>query len=593
MFYMKLTHIVVQSNFTILGFEVEGKESEFGGIGDRVVTTSVTLEEMKAKKFRNNQIDCRGGKIKEVGSFRLKDLDMKMFNGSKMTDIDNSITLTRRLLVGGELAGFEVQICGETRKFKTKDLISLSNWFNGANYMVKTKTSSKGEVTKYIAGKAGNSLSNLPEVELSSSEKTKDKKKKIRTATDGKKVEMAPKLSSEYDILQLFDEVGSLDGLIIEFPNKKYKNAKVQELVASPKFIKLGIGNVGNPKVRPSRDKMNINCLFRVPGQVQVTFNGQKISMTTFVNRSHHIYKDGELYDGDLGLIVKKDKVDELKQTFAASLGLEQVTDQSVVNPIRSIYGDESLVAFKIDARNLSLMSRERAKKFMMTPDKLHKVLQKLIELDTQYKYFNGKAKEAKLAMAQNGEEPNRPLYGPYAGMNKDMIDACVEAGIDVYTGAFIETVENEKAGYEQLQRNMAELKGDVPKSKDYSVKYSIKGYATIPSLKDIEGNTKKAEKYLSEELIKEIDKVSKMGSVSEIYEYCNKKAEAINQNKDKAVKLLFYHNIASITIGEGKYALRSKYWDSTTKEGVYVCSSVGYDDVQVAIKGGLEVKDI
>lgn len=586
---MKLISNIVDKNFAIIGFEIEGTEKEFGGITTNKIIRTVTVIDMMNKSFRNSQVDCRGGKIKEVNNFKTKSLPIKMLNGNNLVAVDNKITLLKRLLVNGKLEGFEIEICGKPRRFRTKDIISLSRLFVGENYIVKTKETN-GKVTKYLSGKAGCSLSTLPEVELGNKKET-NKKARTRTATNKDDIKTNPELPDEYDIISLFEEVSDLNGLIIEFPDKVYESASVQDVIEAPQFKKLGIGSIGNPYIKPSRDGMNINCTFRIPGNVAVEFNGGKLPITTFITRTHHVFKDGEVYDGDLGLVVSEDKIESLKNKFAASLGLTEVTDDKVVTPIRSIYDNNTLRAFRVDTRRLSIMSKARAEKSLLDEKQIRDIVNNLIDIDTRYKYFNAKVKQAKDAMAQTGQPLNRPKYGMFAGMNDAMIDACVAAGIDVFTGGFIETVENPKALQKEAFDVQSKINGEYKKVEPYSVKFVLKGFASIPSAKDIENKTSKASKFISKELSDQIDAVSQIASVDKIYDVCEEQRKKVEAAKNKLTEKLFYHNIACLVLGDYKgYKMDKSHWEYTGKTGVYKCSLPGLEDLQMTIKGGIDL---
>lgn len=592
---MKLVSTIVDKNFAIIGFEIEGTEREFGGLIDNHenIVRTVPITEMFGKGFRNSQIDCRNKKIREIGSFEIRKLPIKMIgdNGKGLVQIDNNITLLKRLLVNGKLEGFEISVCGANRRFRVKDIISLSKIFNGENYVVKTKEGKAG-FTKYLAGKAGCSLQNLPELELGSNKET-GKQARTRTATNSKNskdVVVNPELPDEYDIISLFDEVRSLNGLIFELPDKVYESANIETVVEAPQFKRLGIGSIGEPYIRPSRDGMNVNCTFRIPGNVSVEFKGNKLPITTFVTRSHHIFKDGEVYDGELGLVIRQDKMEELKSKFAASLGLTEVTNDKVIAPIRSIYDDNTLRAFKVDTRRLSIMSKEKAMKARLNEKKIAEIVNKLVEVDTRFKYFNGKIRQ----LADNEDKVvKKELYGMFAGMNDEMLNACVEAGIDVYTGGFVETIENPKLNEQEAAVVNSKIKGEYNKKAGtgYSVKFALKGFATIPSAKDIELKTTKASKYISEEFSKQIDEVNAIKDAGKLYKVCEANKKQLEKAKNKLVSKLFYHNIASLVLGGYTgYKMNKSHWDTTNKEGVYICNLPGLDKLQMTIKGGLKL---
>ena len=160
---VKLTHLIVDTNYRLIGFVAEGKAREFGELGNSKICRPVTLKYLFDTNFNNKQISMSRGTIIEKAGFKLNDLHMLMLQGGEYKDIDNTITLTKRYVKDNENIGFDVTLgTGNNGKFTYENVLRLCSIFNPTNFVIRIGKDNK----KFIAGKAGYPLSDLPVEEM-------------------------------------------------------------------------------------------------------------------------------------------------------------------------------------------------------------------------------------------------------------------------------------------------------------------------------------------------------------------------------------------------------------------------------------------
>lgn len=549
---MKILGTIVNGKLNIVGLTISGKASDFGKIGNAEEVQDIAIQEVLARKFVNNQIDCSQGKIRELGKFRLRDVGMKMMlDNGQLTPVNNSLTLKTRLLTEGKLAGFEVEILGKTMKFKTDDVIRLSSWFRPDNYMIAVRNDTDGTVRPYVTGKPGHAISKLPERELGVGG-TAPKKTKNRTiqSSDSRGSSVA---NPDFDIVELFDIVNALNGYVVKLPNVSYKKTKASDMKTGSSFIELGIGEVASAHIEYGEKSMNVNANFRKIGNVMIDFGGRPMPMPTYVVKKKSIFTNGKNHIKRFGIVVGEAQVNELRQKFGASLALEEVTDDSLVTPIRSMYGDPTLTMFIVDTNNLDIISKNRIKNYLLTDKEVYRLQLNLLEQKTILRYANDVYNSSKAAMMETGMKDPRPKYGMYAGFSDDMLNKIEAAGIDVFSGMYTKTEVDENVKEKEASKVADMIKsGEYKKEedKDIGVEFGVKGLKSLPSVKDLKEKTKKAEKFLTPKLLKIMGEVDKATSVESMFNYADKVKKVIGKEKEDTLKKLWLHKMACLSAG-------------------------------------------
>lgn len=545
---MKLTKSIVDENFKLLGFFIEGTAKEFRELGKEKIERAVQLSEMVNAKFENSQISCADGKLREKAGFRINKLTTVLYQGGNFTEISNEINITKRVLVNGELKGFEIMLPNNSVvKYTYDNVIRLANWCNPGNFILRTK-----EDKTFIAGKAGvMRLGDLPEIEIGNSTETGKKK---RTSVGGQKSEKVKgeNIKASGDLLSLYSMIRSCDGLIIKLPDEEYKaTGEIKEKVAE-EFKPLGIGEIGSPYIDFGEKKLNANTTFKKVGNVTVTINGMPMPVYTFTYTSKIIFVDGKNHIKRFGVGVTQEVAKQLIDTFGKELITKTINDRHVTEPIVSLTGKKDFVFFEVDTTKMEIMSKEDASKYLLSNNELKGLVQSLATLKAHNKVTNEAIKKFKEVAPESKTGTNRPLFGLFAGMNQVYLDAITDAGVDVFTGAYI---KREKVD--------TSTKGAKKDSDTVMVEYDMVGSNITKLTYDevVATLSGKAERHKMCDdnllaLVKELEAISNIDTKL-------KKAEDYKEHLDKmmnAIKTkLWLHKVAMYTLGDGNLEIPEK----------------------------------
>lgn len=540
---IKLTKKIVNENFHIIGFEVVGKAREFGELGNTQTVRRITGQDLINMNFRNTQIRVENKAITELGDFRLRDLPVIMLKKNKFIGVDNTITLISRVLIDGELKGFDTIVAGDKKRLVSSDVINLAKFFVPENFVVRY-TGDK----QYIVGKPGMKLETLPEVRLTSGDTKNNKKAAVRTAEKGTKGAELVRISP-FDMITLCDVVKGLGGKFIYLPGAVYNRTTALTKETSKEFKKTGV-EVAKPEIAVSEKKLNVNLQFDQIGKLVVNVAGVDKAYYPFVNKNKTIFKGGELNSPYLGIAIKQDCVNEIQKQFGASMSLSVITDTMTnlyVKMFLHVANPDDYVLLALDTRNLSPMCKASAEKYLMSEDAIKDTVVKMLNVKAALSYTKGLRKDLEL-MTTSETGTLRPLYGQYRSCSEVELKALDDAGIDVYTGAFIKTndVDPSKVAKEEAER--AE-----ESNPDVEVAWGINGMKSAPTYATIKKDKEKAlAKYpMTVQLIAEADKIyGTTGDPNTVYKKLKKYEDSLNDNRLKLMKKLQMHNIAAYTIG-------------------------------------------
>ena len=590
---MKIIATIVNPNFTLVGLRIQGKATEFGGFNSEVQVHDIQIRELMQKKFKNSQLDCRDGRLRELNNFKLKNLPMMMWNPNDgtLTEFNNTIILHKRVLVNGELKGFEATIGGAKGRFKTENIIQMSGWFKTENFVVRYV-----DGKAFIAGKPGNPIENLPAVELGT---TRESSKKAQTKTvqpaEAKNIHN-PVITKNFDIITLYDILDSLGGRIIFLPTDKYKRTKIATHKTAHNFIDFGAGQIGSPRIDYTEKNLNINTNFTKVGIVNVKLTHGVQTLYPYVMSKKTVFWNGVNYITRFAIAVQEADIPILKERFAGSLALEPYENPLVTQPIRAFMGDtgNTVRFFLVDVSAFDIINKNRIEEFMLSNKEIRNLAMRLVQNKSYYAYVNGVATRAKEAITKDGKILPKPLYGPYAAYSEEDLKLIQEAGINIYTGMFEgkeETDEKTDAEAEELRDIMA---GKQPKIKaDIEVEFQIKGMASNMSYKDCvekkETALVKADAKFKENLFKLVDKFESMNDVNKMYQEAEKAKESINKAKREIIKTLWCYKMACLVNGDytAFKVPNSKDWTplKPLKNGMtYICNDP--DDLVMKVSG-------
>lgn len=586
---IKIKKAIINTDRSLIGFIMEGKEKEFGGFSNDKIERGVPTDHLLKQKFSNNQIAVVNNKIVERSNFKINSLPICVYTADGYIDLDNTVNLIKRYVQDNKNIGFRVAFSdGSQDNFKYENVLMLCHWFKPGNFSIRT--SAKG--LQYICGKKGTSLDDIPAEIIG--EAPEKKPKRLKSAAKEKTPEFNGAIESGFDILDIYGFINDCDGCVIKFPTEGYKAASEGGETVTEGFTSLGIGEVAKATPLFNPTKLNVNAGFKKVGVVEVSVGGTKQNITTYVNRSKSIFLNGDNYMKKFGIAVPTENEEALVKSLGASLALEKITDNTITAPLGQVIDAKSLVFYKVDTSKVDLISADKRKQSILSASKLVQLCKRQYELKLVEKAMGPKGglmKEIKAALSDTelleAKGKERKIAGAYALYSKEGLDALTAAGIDIYTGAY--TV----AGKSTSASKGASASGDG--AAPIEIEYTLKGYdaskitgGNILSAVRDNDTTKVPENVIKivSEVLAIPDMKDRYNKASEVYSSVATKTAEIN-------KMLWMHN-ASMYLEGNKSRIHlhdAKKWtpDETTRvktASVYVCTAAGCEDLTVKFKG-------
>lgn len=535
---MKLIKTIVNENFKLIGFVVKGIATELGSFGNREIEKPIQLSELLKANFSNEQVEVRNGKLFERKGFTFNTLEMVMFKENNFIQIDNHIKLTKRVLVNGELKGFNI-LLGNTLecRYTYDNVIRISSWCKPDNFVIRVN-----ENKAYIAGK-GIKLQDLPEEELGHNVETSTRKRAQYGGQSKEKLSKDEELSNS--LLELYSYIKSCDGVIIKLADEAYKSASVQSTITPDTFMPLGVCEIGSPYIDFSNSSLNANTLFKKVGTISGEVAGNVTQLYTFTWSAKSIFINGENYIKRFGIGVTKDVAEQIIQKFGKQLVTKMITDKRVITPIISLTGKKDYVFFEVDTTKLVIMNKDTAKDNYLSNKDINKLVRDLTGIKVNKKILKGYIKAIKESNPSIDLNKGKVLFGLYRGMSNEALKDIANLGIDVYSGAYIVK--------EKLEKSIKDEAVDKEKtSSKIEVEYSLLKvnlnkitYASI--VEDIKAN-KKISEYCSDRTLGIISLDGQAG-VDAAQQYLNEMEKA----EDKIKYKLWLHRLAMYTLGDNK----------------------------------------
>lgn len=563
---IKLTHLIVDEAYRLIGFIGEGKARDFGEISNEKITRPISMKYLFDTNFSNKQIAVRKGIITEKEGFKLNQLPMQMLTNNSYVPISNTITLTKRYVQDNTVVGFGVTI-GENLngKFTYENTIKMCDMFRPTNFVIRYGANNK----RFIAGKAGMSLNSLPTEtigEVSKAKRTKSAAKEVDNVTGN--------FVTEVDIMDLYNFIRSVNGFIINLPGSSYK-ATTQSSPAAKEFVPFNIGEVGTPWLDFNETKFNISCNFKKPGAVAVELHpGRLTNVITFVYRKKNIFFNGDNYIKKLGVVVPNSADDELKARFGKSMSFTEITDVGMTQPISMLIAQQNVKFYEVDTSKIGLIAKSKLDSMILsTPDLYRKVLQ-LTQYKFTLKYLNGLVKDLKNSGGFTSGEKPKDIAPQFAAMTNEELMTLTENGIDVYTGAYTIKDEGHKTSGVAKDESVEvayEIEGCVPKSMTYA---------------QMVASPDKVPEFLSVLM-------ANFESITDFNERGLKAREAIDrlEKEISALKRDLWMHKCAMYLKSNKSSVHShdaKNWELNTKKRTkakcYNCKQKGYEKLQLLV---------
>lgn len=548
---MKLKYTIVDGYMRAIGFVIEGTADEFGELGNGTVSRPVMMRELMQNGFSNSQITAKNNKIIERGGFKMNELPVLKYNPAgagleQFTEVDNKIRLDKRILVNGNLAGFDITVGGTHQRYRYDDVIRLCNWFKPENFVLRRLESG----TIFIAGKPGvQKLKDLPEEEIGNFVNTGERK---RTRTGGQKADnvKGETVKNSSSLLQLYDVINHCNGIIIKLPDEGYTSTGEVKDKVSSEFTQLNIGEVGNPRIEFGESKLNANTLFKKIGIVSVNL-GVPVPYYTFTWSTKSIFSNGENHIKRFGIGVTPDGAQQIINIFGTKLMTKRITDKHIVEPIEGVTGKRGLTYFEVDTSKLDIMTSDEAPKCVINTRNLYKYVSKLNRLKLTSKVLKGCMKK----LSASGID-TRVLFPAFAGMTPEQLKAIEEAGIDLYSGAF-----TKREAVDASEKAAKSDKVEKPADTTIQIEYDIAGSSaakdvTYDNIANAITNKGTLPKLCDVELADLVKHIMDMKDDNERYKYVDGLSKEVDTAISDIRKKLWLHKVAMFTIG-GKQKLQ------------------------------------
>lgn len=576
----QLIKSIVDPNGKLVGFLVEGKDSEFGGILQDKVQKAISINEMIKQRFYNRQVavDPKTNRLVARGKFQISDLPMAVLTPNGLVDVGNGIELTGRFLKDGVIVGFTVKFdSGAEKKLVYKDVLAISRWYNPKNFVVRRGANGN----EFIAGKANVlKLEELPATEINPAAKPVKRTKPT-------KVEKAEGIDSalipEKSIMDVFDYIGNLNGIIIKLPDEAYKSTSTASKQLSAEFMPLGIGEVAVPKLTFGNSKLSANANFKKLGRVQVDYQNQKVPVDCYTISTKSVFFNGEAYIKRLGVALPADKVQSFINAFGDTLGITEMTQDYVTQPIKAIQGDRSLKFYEVDISKLSIISKARVEKSILSAEQIREIVIASFAPRLICKYLSNKTgliAELKKEIPKN-LLPSEGVPAPYLRhLQPDFLQAIEDTGVDITSGMFKRTV-------------------GIPKDKDASgtddiaitIEYNVSGYSVSKiTYKNIKEWVDSDPGKLPKEVVAIADELKAIGSPVERLERANALFKEYSEIVERFNYTLWLHRCA-MYIKSNKTGIHSHDKDcwvidpkKRSKAKIYKCTKPGCQDLAIAL---------
>ena len=582
---IKITKSIIDTNRSLIGFMMEGKEKEFGGFSNDKIERGVPTDMLIKQKFSNSQIAVVKNKLVERGNFRINSLPMTVYTSDGYIDIDNTVNIIKRYVQDNKNIGFRVKFSdGSEDNFKYENVLMLCHWFKPGNFAIRT--SSKG--LQYICGKNGVSLEDIP-ADIIGEEPAK-KAKRLKSAAKEKTPEFNGAIESGFDILDIYGFINKCNGCVIKLPSEDYKAASDGGEKITEGFTSLGIGEVASASPIFNPTKLNVNAGFKKVGIVEVPINGTKQNITTYVFRTKSIFHNGDNYMKKFGIAVPTENEEQLVKTLGASLALEKITDNTVTAPLGQVIDAKSLAFYVVDTSKVDLISKEKRKKSIMSAKKLVELCKKQYEIKLIEKAMGPKGglmRDIKKEIGDAGvaEANSKKIAGAYSMFSNEALEALTSCGIDIYSGAY--TVPGTPYS------NSSKSSGDA--TTQVEIEYILKGYdaSKLTGSKILQAAANNDTTVLPEKVIEAINKVNTITDLHAKYKTASELYSSISVKTAEINKKLWMHN-ASMYLEGNKSSIHThdaKNWMPDTESrvktaNVYTCKAKDCEGLTIKFKG-------
>lgn len=574
----KLHKTVVNEQHELIGFVISGKDREFGGMTNDTVQRVLSLDNLKAMRFKNNEVKLVGNSITEVGNFKINSLPMAMLVNNGLTDINSGIAILKRFVQNNENVGFDVQFSdGASFRVPYSALIMYSRWCKPVNFVVRNTADGK----TFISGKPGvMKLEDIP-VEYIGAAPTRKTLKSGAKQKEKTKVATGAQVGTGIDILDIYKWIIDNGGAYINLKGTKYvaKTVEHDKTAAEESvFAPLEVGELCTSQLQFNPVTLNVNAPFKVAGIVRVPFNGQQLPIVTFVDRTKSVFSGGKEYIKKFGIAIPEAKEDVLLQQFGKSLAFTKITDDNITKPLKQIIDSAGLVFYFVEARNIDMLSKSKFEKYAYSAARLTDLVIRLNDCKAISKCFSNRGKFMKTLKAELGESDaetirGRQPFGIFASMSDADREIMKEMGFNIYTGGF--TVND-------YSKKKAPTSGEAPE--EIYIEYMVDGrtFTNETGEKIIQAVQNGDKSKIGEQAFNDIVSVLMITDNRAKYKAALEVARKWEETQRKLERDLWCHNVVMLMLGNNRviHTRDAAKWEydekasSRLKKGmVYACN--------------------
>lgn len=588
---LKLVETIVDNRRKLVGFTIEGKDSEFGGFSVEKVRKHIPLKTLAINKFENNQIAVNMNGVSEKSNFRINALPMVVLVDNKFIPIGNEITLKSRYIKDGDIVGFLVEFGDKsTENYTYPNVIKLSYWFKPTNFVIRKSQNGKA----FIYGKPGvcrlddlpyKSLDNKPVKKAVESELTEKD-----TVTEAGTVEDLGIFKNNVDIIDLYSALDECGGLILKLPNVQYTTGTINRTLTDKAFQPLGVGEYAYPRLQFNENKLNATTMFRKPGVVPIEFGpGAVMPIHSFTYKNKFVFMNSENYIERLGVAFPRQHENNFLGTFGKEMCLNKIEDTTMVKSVASLTNKRDLVYYELDTNKIDLITKKNAQSHILPTDKLFLAVVEYFICRCIVKYLSpntGLLRDLKKKLKVDYREAQGKKAIPlYAAMSAEFQQKIEEEGIDIFSGAYLKTVEVDQEDMLETQR------AKENEARAVFIEYAIKGYELKKWTYKKISEFGQAGVRLPKKIIHIVQKLSNMPDSPEKIKLAYETYKKYEKRAEELKNLLWLHK-CSMYLTNNRVAIHQhdkENWelDTTrnTKAKVYNCKLEGCELMTVSIE--------
>ena len=602
----KIVESIVDTHRKLIGFTIEGKESEFGGFSANKIRKNVTIASLAGIHFDNSQLKVEAtGQLVEKGNFKINELPMKVLVNNNFVSVPNSIEILGRYAKDNKIIGYDVGFGDKsTGKYTYNNVVQLSYWFKPTNFVIRksarrrTFISSKPGCTNldelpihYLdnaKAKSNNIQEQKPQEQHIQEKKTQDKPK--NQLIDEKDIHKDGVFDNGVDLIDICEALDRCGGLILKLPNETYIKSTVERVKTSENFTALGLGEYAYPKIEFSGTKLNASVNFRKPGMVPIEFGpGAKMPIQSFTYKKKSIFINAENYIERLGVAVPKSYEQNLLDSFGQTMGLKEITDKTMTQAVSALTSKPDLVFYELDTNKIDLIQKDKLDDYILNLNELNSIVRKYFSVKAVSKYLSprtGLVAELKKALKTDYKEASgKQPIALYSAMSAEIREKISESGIDIYSGAYLKTSKVEDIDQKEVER--AKQKEDTSVGIDYCIKGLEINKWTYKRLK-AEGSKEKSSLPVQvlnviktfENTPNSVDKMIKAFKLFEAYE-----------KKEQELKNTLWLHKCAMYLKSNKTSIHQHdkdEWEQDTtrktKASIYNCKKAGCEGLMVAV---------